>query len=70
MHLERYLYSDYSAIRMVRRDFASIAASLDMFSEVNSKMFRKLAELIRESFRALNGVWKDSDLKQVELDTD
>jgi hypothetical protein len=53
-HLERYLYSDNPNVKRIREDFATIAASLDMFTEVNSEMFRKLAGLIRESFRSLN----------------
>jgi hypothetical protein len=53
-HLERYLYSDNPNVRWIRRDFARIAAALDIFTEVEPRMFRELARLIRESFRALN----------------
>jgi hypothetical protein len=53
-HLERFLYSPKRDMIKVRMDFAAIAASMDMFTDVDEFMFRKLAELIRESFRALN----------------
>jgi hypothetical protein len=53
-HLERYLYSDNPNVAIIRKDMATIAASLDMFTEVDSRMFSKLADLIRESFKALN----------------
>jgi hypothetical protein len=54
IHLERYLYSNNPNVRWIRRDFAKIAASLDMFTDVEPRMFKELARLIRESFRALN----------------
>jgi hypothetical protein len=53
-HLERYLYSDNPNVAIIRRDMVTIAASLHMFTEVDSKMFTKFANLIRESFRAMN----------------
>jgi hypothetical protein len=53
-HLERYLYSDNLNVALIQRDMATIAASKDMLTEVDSRMFTKLAVLIRESFKALN----------------
>jgi len=53
-HLERYLYSDNLNVALIRRDMATSAASKDMLTEVDSRMFTKLADLIRESFKALN----------------
>jgi hypothetical protein len=35
-HLERYLYSDNPNVAIIRRDMATIAASLDMFTEVHN----------------------------------
>jgi hypothetical protein len=47
-HLERYLYSANRNIMRIRNYFANIAASLDLFTDVDSRMVRKLAELIGE----------------------